>query len=570
MRFTQGLHAPTTGPPDVVVEEAEVDAASTSSEVSDPSPFSPLPPGPVTPINVDVLFYLTRNYPDSDTRDYLCHGFTHGFDIGFRGSFADTNSRPRNLLSTRENPTGVSEAINKEVTRQHTSGPFSDPPFPFTHCSPIGAAPKPDGSVRLILDLSSPRGDSVNDGIDSDEFKCKYSTFDDAVALVRRLGPGAAMGKIDIKHAFRICPVRPDQWPLLCFRWNNLFYVDTRLPFGSRSSPFIFNTFATVLAWIAIHVALIAYMTNYLDDFFFTNLSVISCKKDMEQFLAICLALGVPIADDKLVWPSTSLIYLGIEIDTINMTVRLPTDKLEKLKKLISEWQEKRKVKKIELLGLIGFLAFASKVVKPGRMFLRRLIDLSTSVKSDHHFITIGAEARADLHWWQTFIPEWNGVNIIPSPPVSSDSISLFTDASGKGLGATFGQHWLFSDWSKVEWVSPDNTHINTREVFAIWVAVRTWGHHWANAQLVIYTDNETTVNVWKTGTCKDKDMMRVIRALFFFCARINLNVMLSFIPGHLNIHADCLSRLQIANFKRNNPTADQTPAVIPEDAWTI
>jgi hypothetical protein len=311
-------------------------------------------------------------------------------------------------------------------------------------------------------------------------------------------------------------------------------------------------------------------MTHYLDDFFFANSSTVLCRQDMEKFLAICKALGVPIADDKLVWSSTTITYLGIEIDTINMTVRLPEEKLTKLKQLLAEWNQKKKVKKSELLALIGFLAFASKVVKPGRMFLRRLIDLSTTVKSDHHYVSINSDARADLHWWQTFIPEWNGINIIPSLPVSSDSISLFSDASSVGLSATFGSRWLYSDWSKVSWVSPENTHINTREIFAIWAAVRTWGHSWANSQLLIFTDNEATVNVWKTGTCKDKDMMRVMRALFFFCAKINLNVMLSFIPGKLNVHADALSRLQVETFKRNCPSADPLPSSIPDDVWDI
>ena len=100
----------------------------------------------------------------------------------------EENARPRNLLSARRNPEGVSEAIAKELSRGHTSGPFPFPPFPHTHCSPIGAAPKPDGSVRLILDLSSPRGDSVNDGISKEEFACTYSKFDDAVSIVLHLG----------------------------------------------------------------------------------------------------------------------------------------------------------------------------------------------------------------------------------------------------------------------------------------------------------------------------------------------------------------------------------------------
>ena len=72
-----------------------------------------------------------------------------------------------------------------------------------------------------------------------------------------------------------------------------------------------------------------------------------------------------------------------------------------------------KKTTKRDLLSLIGFLSFACRVVKPGRMFLRRLIDLSTSVSSNNFFISINAEARLDLQWWQEFLPEWNGVEII-------------------------------------------------------------------------------------------------------------------------------------------------------------
>ena len=159
-----------------------------------------------------------------------------------------------NLRSALDQEELVTEAILKEVVRGHTSGPFPYPPFPHTHCSPIGAAPKPDGSVRLILDLSSPRGDAVNDGISKEEFSCTYTKFDDAISILLHLGKGAFLAKTDIKHAFRLCPVRPEQWPLLCYRWMGSFYTDTVLPFGSRSSPFIFNTFAigisVLLLWL--------------------------------------------------------------------------------------------------------------------------------------------------------------------------------------------------------------------------------------------------------------------------------------------------------------------------------
>jgi len=76
------------------------------------------------------------------------------------------------------------------------------------------------------------------------------------------------MAKIDIKHAFRICPVHPDNWPLLGFKWLGKYFFDIRLPFDLRSSPFIFNTFADALIWILINKFSISCIVHYLDDFF--------------------------------------------------------------------------------------------------------------------------------------------------------------------------------------------------------------------------------------------------------------------------------------------------------------
>jgi len=81
-------------------------------------------------------------------------------------------------------------------------------------------------------------------------YSVKYAKFDDATDMIATR-PGAFMGKIDIRHAFRICPVHPDDWPLLVYWWDGRYYVDIVLPFGGRSSPFIFNTLADALLWIA-------------------------------------------------------------------------------------------------------------------------------------------------------------------------------------------------------------------------------------------------------------------------------------------------------------------------------
>ena len=58
------------------------------------------------------------------------------------------------------------------------------------------------------------------------------------------------MAKVDLKSAFRMAPVRKEDWQFLGIKWRDTFYVDTCLPFGMRSAPFLFNQFADALQWI--------------------------------------------------------------------------------------------------------------------------------------------------------------------------------------------------------------------------------------------------------------------------------------------------------------------------------
>ena len=122
--------------------------------------------------------------------------------------------------------------------------------MPHVHCSPIGAAEKSSDAARVILDLSSPQGASVNDFINKEDFPVKYSSFDDAVEMVAGIGPEAFLAKLDIKNAFTICPVKNGQWFLLAFKWQGKYYIYPILPFGLRSSPHIFNSLAELINWV--------------------------------------------------------------------------------------------------------------------------------------------------------------------------------------------------------------------------------------------------------------------------------------------------------------------------------
>ena len=57
-----------------------------------------------------------------------------------------------------------------------------------------------------------------------------------------------------------------------------------------------------------------------------------------------------------------------------------------------------------------------AKIVRPGRRFVRRIIEIMTSVWDRDRFIRLNADIRSDLLWWHTFIETWNGVGILQDP----------------------------------------------------------------------------------------------------------------------------------------------------------
>jgi len=151
--------------------------------------------------------------------------------------------------------------------------------------------------------------------------------------------------------------------------------------------------------------------------------------------------------EDKLEGPDQVLTYLGIEIDSVQHVIRLPADKCRALVEAVRTRLGVKKCKKRELLSLVGSLSFACKVVKPGRIFLRRLIDLASSVKRLHHWLDVGSGARADLEMWSEFLKGWNGWSYIQEAPATASALELFTDASGVGCGEIFRGAWFSLAW---------------------------------------------------------------------------------------------------------------------------
>ena len=169
---------------------------------------------------------------------------------------------------------------------------------------------------------------------------------------------------------------------------------------------------------------------HYLDDFLVVGApNSMECAEHLITLLAIFNDLNIPVATEKLDGPTTRLVFLGVEIDTAEMVLRLPTQKLLELQDLVERWMGKKACYLYELQSLAGKLQHACKVVRPGRTFLRRVFEMMHVTGKKYHHVRLNAGFRSDITWWHTFLASWNGVAVMPGMGVKGPAIEAFTDA---------------------------------------------------------------------------------------------------------------------------------------------
>ena len=144
---------------------------------------------------------------------------------------------------------------------------------------------------------------------------------------ILKIGQSCFLAKIDIESAFRNVPIQPNDHHLLGMVWNQLLYIDTVLPFGLRSAPKIFNAIAAALQWIAIQRG-VSYLDHVLDDLLTAAATETECQFNLALLIDTCHILDLPLSLPKCEGPCTCLVFLGIELDTVQLELRLPANKL--------------------------------------------------------------------------------------------------------------------------------------------------------------------------------------------------------------------------------------------------
>ena len=485
---------------------------------------------------------MLSDYHDNVVVDFL----TYGWPINYTASTRPVSSS-HNHPSASNFDSHVQAYLDTELSYNAIAGPFHHPPFADDFvCSPLQTVPKRGSSTRrVVMDLSFPQGSSVNDGIppDSylgDQFKLRLPGIDRLVEFILAKGRNCLVFKKDLRRAYRQFPVDPRDYSLLGFCFQGQFYFDTRCPFGLRSSAMICQR--TTKAVVHIFNGQGFSADVYLDDFYGAEYPSLAFRA-FSQLGQLFQQLGLDSSPEKDTPPSTRMICLGILVDTAAFTLEVPASRLEDLRAELILWRKSSFFTKKQLQFLLGKLSFVTACVKPGRIFMARLLNCLRECKQHaaSYRYPISATMLSDIQWWLEFLPRYHRISIIKPLLWDFECLNFSTDACPQGGGATCQAECISFVFPAC--IALQSLHINALELFTVVVALKHWAPQLQGRKFTLSCDNSAAVTVMSSNSSKDPFMQRCLRQLWFTAAIFDFEVRALHVPGRHNQLADCLSR---------------------------
>ena len=187
-----------------------------------------------------------------------------------------------------------------------------------------------------------------------------------------------------------------------------MWFNDLCLCFGLRCAPWIFTQISDFCVK-CVNTTGVGRCINYLDDFIVIGNDYQECDEAQKILHSVLCSLGFVVADKKVIPPCQVITYLGIVINTVDLTLSIGDEKLSRVISCVNELKDKRWCARKLLEQTAGLLAHCATVVRGGRTFTRRIYDLLRDTKPECSRIRLTELAALDLEWWASFIVSFNG-----------------------------------------------------------------------------------------------------------------------------------------------------------------
>lgn len=529
---------------------------------------------------------IYARFPDRKTLEKAYIDLKFGARIGCIQEFR-IPSRSTNAPSALENGPQVTDSIADWINKGFVFGPIplSDVPI-SAKFSGLMTRPKPNGSVRIILNLSSPLGSSVNEGIDKSFFPATMSSTSDWLRTLHKAGRRARFCKIDWGDAYKHVAVHPEDTDLQWFEWCGMGFKELCLIFGSVSSAGIFDRINKIVIFIVCSLANLDpdLVCQVLDDCCAAGPEHLNTIDNFDKiFYEVANDLGITLAPrvdpEKSFAPCQKGVVLGIEYDTIHWSWSLPHEKFIRLLHLI------RSVSLSDFFLQEGIWSIAGKIIniKPlipcGRFNVNHILKANSFSLERSTMVPISSKLKRQLSFWFTMLQVCAGRGTLPDPDASLPpwAVDVYTDAAGgssrstgHGAGVVTQCWWAFVPWSKainLGRLGPNNKSLarsmSALELVGPLLAISS-GYSWCkNTAVRIWVDNAGSVFIWKKGYSNSCDLSTtLVKAISFVATGLGCRVDLVKITRcstTLAVLADALSK---GAFTRFWDLASSSPAL--------
>ena len=392
-------------------------------------------------------------------------------------------------------------------------------------------------AFRMILDLKEFNHEYV------EHKKFKMETLKSVTKLIL---PGCWFYSLDLADAYYSIPVHEKLRKYLRFEFDGKLYQYTCMPNGYRDAPRIFTRLLSVPLG-KIRSKLLATIAGYIDDTIGIEVGdkealahiPREAAKRFEQF-------GFTINWEKSQLQLTQkIIFLGLELDSVEMTIAIPLEKAKSIRKGILELLSKQEYTIRDVCKIAGKIVATGPANRFARLYTTRcLVEIQESLQQAGGYydsiMKLSKEAVKDLKDQSERLIGCKCPIYDPDP-----DIVVKTDASHLGWGAfapfredrfrSFGGRWGPEDLGK---------HINTLETIAAALGLKYALHDIKGKHVRLRSDNTTAVSVIKKqGDTKCKERNYWVQQLWRFIQYKDLWLSVTHIPGILNVEADKESR---------------------------
>ena len=381
-------------------------------------------------LNIQAWERLLENSPNTRLLDYL----KFGFPLSLYNHESLANKDVVNHFSALQYPSAVTEYLHKEVNSGAILGPFDDIPYHEFHCFPLLTRPKDIDKRRVILNLSYPSTNSVNDRVtrnffDGQQFLLKFPTVDHIIDQIKATEGRVLLAKIDIARAFRNLCIDPADTFKFGLKWRNKYYLDVLAAFGWAHGSAAFHLMSDAISDAMRRQG--RHVFAYIDDYILVSTEDVA-HSHFDDLYDLISDLGLPINPDKKT-PTRRLTCLGISIDLDANTLSIEHNKLREIYAECLQVSTKTHLTRKKFQSLLVKLMYLHKVIKPARVFVNRILATFRNNFTERK-IKLSKEFFQDLHWFLTFLLSFNGTSKTFKSPIPANN-KLFTDACLTGMG---------------------------------------------------------------------------------------------------------------------------------------